>query len=85
MKKILIPHLLLFCIYILGWSGCYNEEHHFEAGRQCLTPVILAPQEADIMGDCSKPAWAISLRDPISKKPITKKGWWSDSSGRAPA
>jgi hypothetical protein len=24
----------------------------------------------------SKPAWASSKRDPISKKPITKKGWW---------
>jgi hypothetical protein len=27
----------------------------------------------------SKPAPANSSRDPISKKPITKKGWWSDS------
>jgi hypothetical protein len=29
---------------------------------------------------CSlKPAWANSLWDPISKNPITKKGWWSGS------
>jgi hypothetical protein len=28
----------------------------------------------------SKPAWANSSRDPISIKPITKKGWWSGSS-----
>jgi hypothetical protein len=26
-----------------------------------------------------KPAWANSSRDPILKKPITKKSWWSDS------
>jgi hypothetical protein len=26
-----------------------------------------------------KPAWANSLRDPILKKPITKKGWWNGS------
>jgi hypothetical protein len=25
----------------------------------------------------SKPAWANSWQDPISKKPITKMGWWS--------
>jgi hypothetical protein len=30
--------------------------------------------------DCSlKPGWANSSRDPISKKPITKKYWWSGS------
>jgi hypothetical protein len=30
--------------------------------------------------DCSsKPAWANSLQDPISKKHFTKKGWWSGS------
>jgi hypothetical protein len=27
----------------------------------------------------SKPAWANILRAPISKKPITKKGWWRGS------
>jgi hypothetical protein len=30
----------------------------------------------------SMPAQVNSLRDPISKKPITKKGWWSDSRHR---
>jgi hypothetical protein len=30
-----------------------------------------------------KPAWANSLRDSISKKPTTKKGWWSSSSGKS--
>jgi hypothetical protein len=30
----------------------------------------------------SKPAQANSSRDPISKNPITKKGWWSGSKYR---
>jgi hypothetical protein len=29
-----------------------------------------------------KPAWANSLQDPISKKPIIKKDLWSSSSGK---
>jgi hypothetical protein len=33
----------------------------------------------------SKPARANSSRHPILKIPNTKKGWWSGSSGRAPA
>jgi hypothetical protein len=33
--------------------------------------------------DCgSKPVPANSSQDPISKKPITKKGWWSDAGCR---
>jgi hypothetical protein len=40
-----------------------------------LTPVILATQEAEIrrIAIQSQP-WANNLQDPISKKPITKKG-----------
>jgi hypothetical protein len=35
--------------------------------------------------DCgSKPTQANSLQDPISKKLITKKGWWSSSCCRSP-
>jgi hypothetical protein len=30
----------------------------------------------------SKPAWANSSWDPISKKPYTKQGWWSGSSDK---
>jgi hypothetical protein len=51
------------------------------AGHQWFTPVILDTQEAEIKRfEGSKPAWANSLRDAISKKkkkkkPITKKGW----------
>jgi hypothetical protein len=26
----------------------------------------------------SKPAWANSLGDAITKKPLTEKGWWSE-------
>jgi hypothetical protein len=32
-----------------------------------------------------KPALVNSSRDPISKKPITKKGWWSGSSDSLPS
>jgi hypothetical protein len=33
----------------------------------------------------SKPAWADSAKDLILKILNTKQGWWSGSSGRAPA
>jgi hypothetical protein len=45
-----------------------------------LMPVILATQETrDQEDQGSKPDWTNSLQDPISKKPITEKGWWSGS------
>jgi hypothetical protein len=41
-----------------------------------LTPIILAAQEArDQEDQSSMSAWANSSREPILKKPITKKGW----------
>jgi hypothetical protein len=45
-----------------------------------LMPVILATQEPEIrrISVQSQP-WQIVLRDPISKKPFTRKGWWSGS------
>jgi hypothetical protein len=45
-----------------------------------LTPIILATQEAEIgrITIGSQPRQIISL-DLISKKPFTKKGWWSGS------
>jgi hypothetical protein len=54
------------------------------ARSQWLTPVILATQKAEIrrMAVRSQP-WANSLGDPISKKPFTKKGWWSGSKCRS--
>jgi hypothetical protein len=50
-----------------------------KAVHPCFMPIILATQE-----DCgSKPAWANSSWDPISKNPITKKlGWWTGSRWR---
>jgi hypothetical protein len=41
------------------------------SGHQWLTPVILATQEAEIR---RIEVWANSLREFVSKKPITKKG-----------
>jgi hypothetical protein len=42
--------------------------------NQWLMPVNLATQEAGRIEVQSQPG-ASSSRDPISKKPITKKGW----------
>jgi hypothetical protein len=46
-----------------------------------LTPVILATQEAEINQEDHGLglAWANSSQDPILKKLITKKSWWSGS------
>jgi hypothetical protein len=48
--------------------------------KERLMPAILATQEAKIrrIAVQSQPR-QIVLRDPISKNPITKKGWWSGS------
>jgi hypothetical protein len=45
----------------------------FSARYWWLMPVILATQEDRSL----KPAQANSSRDPVSKKPFTKKGWWN--------
>jgi hypothetical protein len=46
--------------------------------------VILATEEAEIgrIAVQSQPQ-ASSSRNPISKTPITKKGWWSSSNGKS--
>jgi hypothetical protein len=46
----------------------------------CLIPVILATQKAEIRRiEVQSQPEQIVLRDPILKKPFTKKGWWSGS------
>jgi hypothetical protein len=43
-------------------------------------PIILATQEAEMRRiEVQSQPWQIVLWDPISKKPVTKKGWWSSS------
>jgi hypothetical protein len=51
---------------------------------QWLMPVLLATLEAEIrkISVWSQP-WGISVQDLISKKPITKKLWWSGSRYRS--
>jgi hypothetical protein len=56
------------------------------AGCWCLTPIILATQEAEIRRITvqSQPG-QIVLETLSRKKPNTKQDWWTGSSGRAPA
>jgi hypothetical protein len=43
-------------------------------------PIILATQEAEIRRiEVRSQRRAHNLRDPISKNPLQKEGWWSDS------
>jgi hypothetical protein len=55
-----------------------------ETKKEDFTPLILAAQEAEIRRIVvpSQP-WANSSQNPTMKKPITKKGWWSDSSSKS--
>jgi hypothetical protein len=52
---------------------------------QWLTPIILATKRQCSEDHSSKPAWANSSWDPISKRPITKQDWQSGLSGGTPA
>jgi hypothetical protein len=50
---------------------------------ECHRPVILSTQEAEIRRiQVGSQPWVSSLRDIISKIPITQKGWWTNSSGK---
>jgi hypothetical protein len=71
-------------LHIHNHQGNANKIHN-KARCWWLTPVILATQEADQKDHGLKPTQANSSRDPISKIPNTKQGWWSGPSGRAPA
>jgi hypothetical protein len=58
---------------IFSFQKCCKLARHW-----WLIPVILATQKAEIWRITvqSNPGQIVK-RDPISKKPITKKGWWS--------
>jgi hypothetical protein len=70
-----------------GIKGIHSWDNQFEAFLKVAmsrAPVAHACNPSysggrDQADHDSKPAWANSLRDPISKIPFTKKGWWSDS------
>jgi hypothetical protein len=53
-----------------------------EAGHWCLMPSCLRGKAQEDPG--SNPAWANTLKNPISKILYTKKGWQSGSNGRVP-
>jgi hypothetical protein len=52
-----------------------------------LAPVTLTNQEAEIrtLSLEANPGKVVRKSLSLKRKPNTKKGWWSDSSGRAPA
>jgi hypothetical protein len=64
-----------------------DQEFKAKARRWWLTPVILATQEAYCSQEdySMKSAPGNSSRDPILKISNIKRGWRSDSSGRATA
>jgi hypothetical protein len=76
----LIPHckmerLVCFPHKVVGGINSTNT-----ARCWWLMPIILASQEAEIRRiEAQSQPWANSSWDPISKKPITEKGWWSGS------
>jgi hypothetical protein len=63
----------------ITWDLKHTQFRKTQAGHQWLTFVILATQEAEIKIAVRSQPEASSLREPISKKPFTKKDWWSGS------
>jgi hypothetical protein len=72
-----------------GSPGVYvhwGESNVQEKKVRWVTPVILPTWEAEIRRITVKVSpRQIVCETPISKIPNTKQGWWSGSSGRAPA
>jgi hypothetical protein len=78
-------------------SSHWNSEDHLcetleEATRMTINQALVTHaynpsySQSKDEEDCGlKPDQANSPQDPISKITQPKKGWWSDSSGRAPA
>jgi hypothetical protein len=67
------------CVKNIACAGCWwlmkrKKQVLHDTGHQWLMPEILAIQE-----DVRSQPQANGSQDPISKKPITKKGWWSGS------
>jgi hypothetical protein len=67
--------------------GLYVEVIANKEVSYCWVPVAHAYNPSNSGGrdqedHCSNPAQVNSSGDPISKKPITKKGWWSGSKCR---
>jgi hypothetical protein len=56
-------------------EGQSNKQRSEEDSHLWLMPLILATQEAEIRRIVVQSQHSNSLRDPILKKPITKKGW----------
>jgi hypothetical protein len=72
-----VPSQLLTFIY------CVKCEEGWVLMARAYSPSYSGSRHQEDRG--SKPAWANSSRDPILKKPNTKKkGWQSGPSGRAP-
>jgi hypothetical protein len=59
------------------WQSINNIEIHKAPVAHACNPSYSGGKDKEDQG--SKPAWASSSQDPISKIPITKKGWWSGS------
>jgi hypothetical protein len=58
----------------------YFIKNLLEARHWWLMPIILATQKVEIRRiEVQSQLWANSSKDPISKKKITKKCWWSGS------
>jgi hypothetical protein len=56
-----------------------------QAGHRWLMPIIPATQEAEIKRIMVQSQSGQTVpRDPISKKPITKKSWWSGCKKKKP-
>jgi hypothetical protein len=69
--------LLWWCTLVIQELKKIRQARHL-----WVTSVILATQEAEIRRiTIQSQLQANSSGDPISKTPITEKGWWSGSSG----
>jgi hypothetical protein len=74
------PLGLLPCVGTSQRGHCrwlFKNAHHLGTGGHVYNPSYSGGR--DLEDGCLKTAWANSLWDPILKKLITRKGWWSGS------